>query len=209
MRSTRTICSTPEKFCRSRRTRKAPKAHGNMARPPTALGFWLRGYWFGRETLAPIAIICFGFGLAALGLSPTIDTYCLPVSKQELSYQTGFLLETSRSTRMGGSFLVQFKDGPRSFSTDNAFTRKLDSFIGDEIVVGYTSGPFYCRSRALHIERAGEVLKDGDASINNRRNSRWFDAAMAVMLGLLASIPLTAGLRLLRKESAKLRAQNN
>lgn len=171
-------------------------------------GFWLRNLWIGRETIGPIAIFCFGLALLALGLSPTIDTYCLPNSKEELHYRTGRLLEINRSFRMGDSFVVQFENGPRSFGVANTLADKLDSLIGDEIVVGFVDGPFYCASQALHLERRGSVINDGDASIQNRNKWRWFNAVIAITLGLLASIPLLAGYRLLKKKSSELRTPN-
>jgi len=169
-------------------------------------GFWFGNLWFGKETIGPIAIFCFGLALLALGLSPSIDTYCLPNSKQELRYRTGHLLEINHSFRMGDSFVVEFEDGERSFGT--AYAEELRRHIGTEIVIGSIEGAFYCRSRALHIERAGEVIKDGDTSIQSRKKGRWFDVVFAIILGLLASMPLLAGYRLLKKKSSELRTLN-
>lgn len=194
--------SDREKEISSARSKDKGGDHGSFR------GFWVRNLWFGKETVGPIAIFCFGLVLLALGLSPTVNSYCLPNSKQELRYRTGQLLEISRNFRMGDSFVVQFEDGPRSFSTASYFADKLERFIGDEVVIGSIEGPFYCRSRALHIERSGEVIKDGDTSVQNRKNGRWFDVVAAITLSLLASMPLLAGYRLLRKKSSELHTLN-
>lgn len=182
------------------------KNNGDTVVCKPSRGFWLRNLWFGKETVGPIVIFCFGLALLALGLAPTVDTYCLPGSKQELRYRTGQLLEINHGFRMGDSFVISFADGPHRFST--AFADELSHYVGDELVVGSIDGAFYCRSRAMHIARAEEVIKDGDKSIQNRKNSRWFDITFAIILGLLASMPLLAGYRLLKKKSSELRTQN-
>ncbi len=183
---------------------------GEVSGPPTVAseelryGFWLGKIWFGREAAMGIALLCFGMFLLSLGMMRFVNDYaCLPASKEELSFERGVLLEVQRSVRFGDTFVINSVNGIKTHHT--AFGAELVRFIGDEIIIGTTNGPFYCAAYVMQIERAGTIIQNGNVSIGNRKKGRWINFLLLVLVGLPASLALFGGYHLSKIKSSKLR----